>query len=302
MQRLRIGLTVTLPLILAVWAMHSFSLARSYAASEKNSVILTAVRDSPADLEIGGDLAGLPPGTTRYISREQLLRLPQVSYTVTDDANFSGPTLVSGVVLNVLAHSLSGAPESDLVIALCYDQYRAIYPRAYLAAHSPLLVLRINGKPPAGWPKDSSGNGYGPYMISHSSFTPSFTILSHAEEAQIPWGVVRLEFRSENEVFGAIAPHGSHAAEASVQAGFRIAQQNCFRCHNMGAEGETKSGITWITVSRVATSSPQLFASYVHDPLAINSQAQMPANPECDAATVSAIAAYFQTFSSQKAP
>ena len=93
------------------------------------------------DLEIGGELAGLPPGTTRYVTRDELLALPQVSYTVTDDANFTVPTKVSGVPLEDLIRALGGAPDADLVVAICDDKYRANYPHDYIAAHHPLLVL-----------------------------------------------------------------------------------------------------------------------------------------------------------------
>jgi len=44
-------------------------------------------------------------------------------------------------------------------------------------------------------------------MISHPAFAPSFKVLSHTDEPQIPWGVVRIEFPDEKSVFGAIAPH-----------------------------------------------------------------------------------------------
>jgi hypothetical protein len=40
------------------------------------------------DLKISEDLPGFSPGMGRYISREDLLKLPQVSYTIRDDANF----------------------------------------------------------------------------------------------------------------------------------------------------------------------------------------------------------------------
>ena len=185
---------------------------------------LRSARQSPSDLEVGGELAGLPPGATRYITREDLLALPQVTYTVTDDSNFNGPTKISGVLLAELTRSLGAAPESDMVVAICDDEYRANYPRDYVAAHRPLLVLTINGQPPSGWPKDSGGQGYemGPYMISHPKFTPSFKILSHADEPQIPWGVVRIELRDEHTVFGAIFPRGSLAATPMVKAGYRI--------------------------------------------------------------------------------
>jgi mono/diheme cytochrome c family protein len=265
---------------------------------------LHQARVSASDLEVGGELAGVPAGTTRYITRDDLLALPQVSYTVTDDSNFAGPTRVSGVLLEELIRHLGAAPESDLLIAICDDLYRANYSRAYMLAHHPLLVLTVNGQPPVGWPKDSEGHGFdmGPYMISHPKFTPAFNILSHADEPQIPWGVVRLEFRDEKAVFGAIAPRGPHASDAQVQAGYLIAQQNCFRCHNLGSEGGQKAARTWQNLSAWATASPEYFAAYVRNPAAKNPHAQMPGSPAYDDSTLQALAAYFQTFSAQEKP
>src|ERR1700736_6251450 len=60
-----------------------------------SKLMLHETRSSPLDLEVGGDLAGVPSGTIRYLRREELLALSQASYTVTDDSNFSGPTQVS---------------------------------------------------------------------------------------------------------------------------------------------------------------------------------------------------------------
>ena len=194
-------------------------------------------RLSASDLEIGGDLAGLPHGSTRYLTRDDLLALPQVRYAVTGDTNFIGPTQIGGVPLEKLGALFGASPASVLVVAICDDQYRANYPPTYLAVHHPTLVLTINGQPPERWPKDAEGHNQdmGPYMISHPNFMSRFKILAHEEEPQIPWGVVRLEFRSEKTVLGAIAASGPHASDPAVQAGFRIAQQNCFRCHNQGA-------------------------------------------------------------------
>jgi mono/diheme cytochrome c family protein len=259
---------------------------------------LQATRQSPDDLELSGDLAGLPLGTTRYITREALLALPQVTYTVTDDPNFSGPTKISGVSLEELTQFLGAAPKSDMVVAICDDKYRANYPHDYVAAHHPLLVLAVNGQPPSAWPKsvDQPHSDMGPYMISHPQFAPSFKVLSHTDEAQIPWGVMRIELRDENTVFGAIAPRGPNAAKASVRAGYRIAQQNCFRCHKMRREGGEKSGIPWLVLSAWAKSSPEHFGAYVRDPKVSNPNAQMPGNPAYDDATIAALAAYFRTF------
>jgi mono/diheme cytochrome c family protein len=274
------------------------------AASTQSFPTLHEKRQLPSDLEVSGALAGLPPESTRYVTHEELLSLPQVNITVTDDTNFTGPTKIRGVKLEILARELGVSSASDMVAAICVDGYRANYPRAYLVAHHPVLVLEVNGKPPAGWSKDSQEHTFdmGPYMISHPKFTPSHKILSHTEEAQIPWGVVRMEFREEKIVFGAIAPRGTHAQDHEVQDGYRIAEQNCFRCHNAGREGGQKSGLSWESLSAFAAASPKDFAAYIRAPLAKNSHAQMPGNPQYDDATLAALTAYFQAFSAPAKP
>lgn len=274
------------------------------AAQGVPAATLHATRSSPADLEVGGELAGLPSGTTRFITRDALLALPQVSYTVSDDLNFKGSVQVSGVLLGELARQLAAAPMSALVVAICDDQFRGHYSRDYIAAHQPLLVLKINGQPPSGWPKNAQGHGsdMGPYLISHPRFMPSFKSLAHSDEAQIPWGVLRLEFRDEMALFGALAPRGPHAPEPAVQAGYRVAQQSCLQCHNMGRDGGLKAGRPWLVLSAWAASSPEYFAAYVRNPKTKNPHADMPGNPGYDDATIDALRAYFQTFSPQEKP
>ena len=169
--------------------------------------LLHLERSSPGDLEVGGELAGAPIGPTRYLRYEELLKLPQETYTVSDDSNFSGKTQISGVPLTELAKLLGKQQDDLLIVAICYDKYRTNYPRDYLVAHHPLLVLRINGQLREHWPQSEYGGSMGPYLISHAFFKPAFKVLSHEDEPQIPFGVVRLEFRRESEVFGTIRPN-----------------------------------------------------------------------------------------------
>jgi mono/diheme cytochrome c family protein len=264
---------------------------------------LHAQRTLASDLEIGGNLPGLSAGTTRYLTREDLLALQDVNFTVTDDSNFGAATKVKGVQLAELARDL-GAPAGDMVVAICSDKYHAHYTHVYMARHEPVLVLEINGKPPSGWPKDSGGHGadMGPYMISHAKFAASFKILSQVEQPQNPWGVVRLDFRSEQAVFDAIAPRGPDAKDAEVQAGYRIAEVNCFRCHNSGAEGGEKAGVPWDVLATIATTSPDFFTEYVRDPKSKNPETQMAASPQYDGKTMHALIAYFRTFSPAEKP
>jgi len=274
------------------------------AASTHSFSGLHEKRQLPSDLEVGGALAGLPPEATRYITREELLAMPQASFTVTDDTNFTGPTKIRGVKLEDLMRALGATSTSDMVIAICDDGYLANYPRAYLEAHHPVLVLEVNGKAPARWPKaaEDHTSDKGPYVISNPKFTPSFKILSHADEAQIPWGVVRLEFRDEKRVFGAIAPRGPLAQDREVQNGLRIAEQNCLRCHDEGREGGKKSGRPWEFLGALAASSPKDFAATIRAPQTKNPKAQMPGNPDYDDSTLNALTAYFQTFSQATKP
>ncbi|MFZ3330202.1 MAG: c-type cytochrome [Candidatus Acidiferrales bacterium] len=270
----------------------------SASGNAGDHLALHTARRSPFDLEIAGDLAGQPAGAVRYVTRDELLTLPQVNFTVTDDPNFTAPTAVSGVLLDELAKRLSAHPGADIIVAICDDLYRGDYPRDYVAAHHPVLVLTINGKYPDAWPKNSEGHGVyiGPYLITHREFKPRFKILAHSDEAQIPWGVVRLEFVNERTAFDAIAPCGPQAHDASVQDGYRIAQQNCLRCHNRGDVGGQKAGRPWLLLAAWATARPEYFAAYVRNPQSQNPQTEMPGNPGYDDATMQALISYFRTF------
>jgi len=274
------------------------------AGGERTSrLTLRQQRQSPLDLEINGELGG-GRQTTQYVSREDLLKLPQVTATVTDDANFKEPVEISGVLLEELRTALEVQGGADLIVAIGSDQYHAHFPADYIAAHHPILVLKVNGKGPDEWPKDVDGHTayLGPYLISHAKFTPSFKIFTHEDEPQIPWGVVRLEFRQKEKVFGAIAPRGPAASERNVQAGFRIVQQNCFRCHNAGAEGGTKAGVPWPALAGWAAAAPEKFAAYVRDPHAGNDKTQMAASPQYNDATMKALLDYFKAFAYRRQP
>ena len=289
-------------IVAAALALHFSFAAASPPAPSLISKAHTQ-RLSATDLAISGDLAGLAAGSVRYLSREDLLTLPQVTFTVSDDHNFAKPAEIAGVLLDELSRALAREPDADLVIAICDDQYHAHYPRTYLAEHHPLLVLKVNGQLFEHWPKDAEGHALdmGPYMISHRQFTPGFKILAHEDEAQIPWGVVGIEFRDQKKFFGAIAPPHDPSS-ADVQAGYRIAQQNCLRCHNLGSVGGEKAQHPWLVLSAWAAASPQHFAAYVRNPQAENPRAEMPANPNYDDATLHALIAYFRTFQSPEKP
>lgn len=257
--------------------------------------ILHQERSSSGDLEVGGAIAGVPAGATRYVRYEDLLRLPQKTYTVTDDTNFKGSTEVEGIPLAELSGIFG--EKADMIVAICYDKYRTNYPPEYLNAHHPLLVLRVNGKERDGWPASEYDGSMGPFLISHPFFKPSFKVLSHEDEPQIPFGVTRIEFHRVSEVFGAIQPRGDWPADSAVGQGYVIARQDCFRCHNMGMHGGTMAGHSWRELASIADADGARFQRIIHDPKAVNPDAKMPAHGDYDQATLDALKAYFKTFS-----
>lgn len=257
---------------------------------------LQSARHAPSDLEVGGSLCGVPVGQTRFVSYKELLALPQESYRVVDDSNFGRPVTVSGIPLTQLPKLLGAQPGGEMVIAIGDDQYQAHYPADYLHAHHPLLVLRVNGKDAPHWPFGVDGVPMGPYMVSHPSFKPAFRILSHEDEAQVPWGVVRIDLRREADVYAPIQPRGKSANNPLVQQGYIIARQNCFRCHSSQGEGGRKSHFDWNDLAQKSTAMPKYFDRYVRQPKELNPKSQMAANPEYDNATLNALRRYFATF------
>ena len=258
--------------------------------------LMSTARSSPGDLEIGGELTGLPAGTTRYVRYEDLLTLPQVSFKIADDPNFKGTVEVSGVPLTELAETFGQAKHSDMIVAICYDRYRSNYPRDYVDAHRPLLVLKINGKLRTEWPSSEEGGSMAPYLISHPTFKPSFTVLSHQDEAQIPFGVTRLEFRTESVVYGGITPKGRASKATLVQQGYQIARQDCFRCHGLDGEGGELAARSWLILGAWAATDEAGFKRYVHRPQDVQAGAKMLPHSSYDDATLTALVAYFKTF------
>ena len=282
--------------MLRTWFAALMMIVLAAPAAAASFSILRAQRSLPGDLEVGGELAGLPPGSTSYVRYEDLLRLPQETYTVSDDSNLPPNTVISGVALTTLAQLFGKSPDSTLIVAICQDRYRTTYPRGYLAAHHPLLVLGINQKLRQGWPHLENGGPLGPYLISHPFFKPAFKVLSHEDEPQIPYGVTRIEFRREATVFGAIRPPRNWTPNSPVAQGYLIARQDCFRCHNSGAEGGQMAGRDWLQLAAMARDESRRFERIIRDPASVKPGAKMPGQPGYNDPTLDALTAYFRTF------
>lgn len=285
-------------LLSAAWSTRSNPGSAPIAKENAPKLTLRQARSAPFDLEVTGALAGLPVGAKRYLRREDLSAVPQVNLTVTDDPNFHRPVEVKGVELDLLARALAAQGERSVIVALCTDQYRSYYPQSYRETHQPVLALEIDGQGPSAWPNNPevSGLSMGPYLITQANFAPAFKILAHEDEAQIPWGVIRLEFRNQESAFAAIVPRGPSAGDPAVQDGYRISQQNCLRCHGPETDEPLKGKLTWAGIAFFAAQAPNNFAAYVRHPKSVAPDAKMPPNPGYDGATLDALTAYFRTF------
>jgi mono/diheme cytochrome c family protein len=252
---------------------------------------LMSQRGSPQDLEISGDLPGVAAVASRYVSYAALSQLPQVTFTVRDDENFPTPVQLSGVSLDGLLAALGVDGKDRLIAAVSTDGYEGHYTAAYRAAHHPFLVLRIDGREPAQWKPGPDGEKYQPYVISGPAFTPAFHVLAHKDMAQVPFAVTELKLYPEKATLAALQPHSGGAA---AMEGYRIAEQNCLRCHRAGTIGGSKSPFGWPQLGLIAQGNAAAFGKYVVRPQAVNPEATMPPNPEYDAATIAALTAYFQ--------
>ncbi len=284
---------------IAIAVAASLAGARAPRSDHAHGLTLHHTRQSDDDLQVTGMLAGLPAGEAAYVPYSELASLPQVSVHVIGDENFPTPpqgVLVTGVSLDVLARALGALPASDLVDALCTDDYRAHYPAGYIADHHPIFALSIEHQRAGAWAARTHQYDPSPYFITHAHFVPALNVLAHKEQPQIPTNVIRLNFSTTTLTYGAITPRGKTAESLPVQQGFTIAKQNCLRCHYQGQHGGRKSGRDWTALSTWAREQPAFFASYVHDPQAFEPHAHMPANPEYDPATLAALTAYFRTF------
>src|ERR1700759_343243 len=144
--------------------------ARQAQPPEVPNLPLHAERTSPSDLALSGDVPGSQAYSGMYVAHADLMKLPQVTSTVTDDANFPAKVELGGVSLLELMHTLHIPNKNTLVAAFCNDGYEAHYTEDYRAAHDPFLVLTIDGKAPALVKRNSEAGRYGPYLISHPKF------------------------------------------------------------------------------------------------------------------------------------
>ena len=258
---------------------------------------LHAKRLASSDLEVSGTVRGVPPGESRFVSREFLAGLPQVEVTIQEIEELrqvpQTGLRVKGIYVDVLAQLL-GADMAIAAAAVCSDGYTSTLSMEYIKKHRPLFVLAIEGMTPHDWAVKNNRFDAGPYFIGYESFVPSFKVLGHAERPQEPDGVTKMVFDTEDHLIGRIAPKRVPGSKNAAETdGYAIARQNCYRCHNSGAYGGIKAGVSWSEIASIAKNRPKYFAAWVHDPQSIRPRSSMPPNKDYDEVTLAALQRYY---------
>lgn len=256
----------------------------------------------PGNLEVQIYNTASQPPVSRLLPPAFLASLPQVSLILEADENF--PELpaqgvrVTGVELDTLLQALLPNQSHTVAVAICRDGYTSPFPRQAIDNHHPILVLTMDGLSPNAWAAQHHTYDPSPYFVVYPGFVPSFHIFAHEDRPQHPAEIVRLKVFSESQLFAAITPPNASSLSTDSPAidGFRIAQQNCFRCHNSGETGGTKAHRTWQRLSSIAKDRPDFFAAWVQNPQSIDPQSKMTPNLKYDRATLQALTRYFQTF------
>ena len=277
--------------------------AHSQLKAAKPAKLLKTTRQSSTDLEVSGLLAGVTSSSHRFIRYSDLLKLPQVKATITGDENFAdmhtATVHVSGVSLEVLSRMIGVAPSATFITGLCTDEYLGIFSADYLAAHQPILVLKINDLSYANWARKTHNQDPGPYLITSTKFTPAYHVLAYGEQPQVPENMVSLSFNAPQALEAAIAPAARFTSDSPQQLGFAIARVTCLKCHNVGDIGGTKAHRPWSKLIADATADPATFAKRIANPKSVDPKAAMPANEAFDTATLAALTAYFQSLSTE---
>jgi cytochrome c2 len=257
--------------LLALWASLSAHLP---------GLELHPQRSSPFDLAVSGQLGGVPPGETRFITWADLKALPTVTLKLTGEF-VPGEQSVTALYLTDLWAALPHDKGADTLFATCSDGYASIYRREFMATYRPFVVLEINGDGPEKWPPAGLKFNPGPYVISVSSdLVPAVAKLLDAGHKR-PWGVAAIEVATfaerDKDAFA-----GKWAMlSARAQAGREIWINSCASCHHGPSAmfGGNKSDRPFEVLVAHAGYNRDYFKKYVRDPQSMIAGAKMEAHP-----------------------
>lgn len=222
----------------------------------------------------------MPAGESRFVRWSELRSLPTSTLTLPRAFGLVAPQLTV-LFLSDLWAALPHSPTADTMLAICQDGYASVYPRDFITAYRPFLLLEINGIGPAGWPPPGVKNNFGPYVISIAAeVVPAVAQLLDGAHKR-PWGAVTLEIATFAERF-ADAYRGKWA-EISPRAalGRDLWINSCASCHRGPGQmfGGTKSDRPFEALVALAIGDAGYFRQYVREPKSKVPAATMEPHP-----------------------
>lgn len=265
------------------------------APSLRAGLPLFTRRASAFDLEVSGELAGVPSGAVRYVRYSDLRALPSTVLRLTDEFVPGGQD-VTVLFLADLWKALPVSADADCMLAGCVDRYASVFPSDFIARCRPFLVLEINGAGPDRWPPKGLDYNPGPYAITVSEkLAPAaagFPDLDHKK----PWGVSSIEVANFKRSFAGAYRGRWASLSARASAGRALWIGSCDSCH-LGPGGIFSGNVSrqaFPIVAAVARGDPPLFRQYVRDPKSVLSSAKMEPQPRYTDAELDSIIAFLE--------
>jgi hypothetical protein len=137
-------------------------------ARNKAILSLGAERSSRLDLESSSNLAASLKDSEAHLRRKDLSLLPQVAFTISNDARFTQPVKLQGVELQVLARDFAANGKRPRIVVISSSNSSRFYPQTYREIHRPGLVFEGNGQPASSWPMGIGGNARGTYLVRYA--------------------------------------------------------------------------------------------------------------------------------------
>jgi mono/diheme cytochrome c family protein len=257
------------------------------------SLRLEADRQSPFDLEIAGELAGVATGERRYVRWSALRSLPTRTLDLTGEF-VPRVQEVTVVFLDDLWRRLPVTEKADTLVASCTDGYVSVFPREAIWRYRPFIVLEIDGEGPEAWPPAGLSFNPGPYVISVSAtVAPSVATLLDSNHKR-PWGVSRIEIVNYARYFEPAFAGEWAQLSSRAREGRELWIHSCASCHAgpNGLAGGTKSDRPFAVLAAYAKHSPDHFKRYVRDPRSVSPGAKMEPHPRYTDAQLDALIAF----------
>ena len=201
---------------------------------------------------------------SRSYTRSELLKRPDVTrIEVAHDPAYEGKATTYQAVAFYALWKDVPLPGVALLQFMCFDGFSAPIAKHRVLNASPSAAIAYLAVEPPGdsWPANARGISPGPFYLVWKN--PE---MSGIQKEEWPFQLVAFEAKGTlAESYPAILPEAK--AADSVQRGFKLFVQNCFPCHTMNKQGESRLGPDLnVPMSITRYWKPEAIRAQVRDP------------------------------------